>query len=94
MTGRQRWFCQLCGAMTGRKPGPDGRVSCLAHSRVSLDELPADPIESRPLVTIPTRSRVTCAACNGSGVEFPDSECFNCDGRGFLIRQPSNGLEA
>lgn len=60
---RERWFCCLCGGLTQRPPNTAGRVFCRAHSGLTVDEAPPDPLESIP----------TLAALMGE-VTIPDKE--------------------
>jgi hypothetical protein len=51
---RHRWFCCLCGAITLRDPGTGPYAFCYAHSRVAVDEVPPDPLESLPMQSADT----------------------------------------
>lgn len=75
---RRRWFCSVCGALTQREPGTNGRVLCHAHSGLRVDEVPPDPAESLPTM----RQVMNCEACGGSGIEYPGVECWRCNGNG------------
>jgi len=64
---RKRWFCCLCGAMTTRDPGTKRYATCHAHSSVTVDFVPPDPLESLPMnsaelgeAASPTREREDC----------------------------------
>lgn len=96
---RQRWFCQVCGALTQRTPARDGRALCAAHAGLPLIEpVPADPLNDVPTMREDTIRQMfpstQCQVCEGTGVEHPAVECHHCNGYGrlYAARQGEDAL--
>ena len=71
--------------MTQRKPDPNGRALCGAHAHLRVDAEPPDDLESLPSMGSELAHRpFTCLACKGTGVEWPNAECGNCNGLGYV----------
>lgn len=79
---RARWFCRYCGRVTSSVH----RVCSDHRDLPGLDEPPADPLEIAAHAERRAIGR-QCEACGGSGVEWPNDECWHCAGTGVFTKQ-------